>query len=482
MPGLRDPRVHLVAGQLTALAWLCALRHLDLDVVGVDEVFARDAEATGCSLLDRRTTEVTVVVRRETLGVFPALAGVRFRTEAVHGDREGLVRLCGDRAIAHRAGAEALQDVLGRFDLIDGDRRSLSELEFEQPAEGAEALGLIVDETRVLLEDVVSTFAGGVLQLEHRVRVEEVVLALSSPLVLASDLEGAVSPFGWVLREGVGLAFLDRLGQDVEPDTTEPADRAREVLVDDFGRETDRLEDLCAGVGGNGRNAHLGHDLQDAEPGCLDVVGVRLGRIEIAEAEFAVGDHLVDGRKGEVRVDRIGAVTEQGADVVHFPDIARLDHEPNLGAGLVPHEVMVQGAAGEEGRNRAVDEAAASIGDDEHRCAVGDRRVSIDAKSLDCGRKSVPATAGIEACAEHGGAEAIRTLVAIERDDATEFGVGDDRIVEMDGSTGGRHGIEQIAFRADPSEQRGDDLLANCVERRVGDLGEQLLEVVRHVA
>ena len=53
------------------LAWLCALRHLDLDVVGVDEVFARDAEATGCGLLDRRTPEVAVVVRRETLGVFP---------------------------------------------------------------------------------------------------------------------------------------------------------------------------------------------------------------------------------------------------------------------------------------------------------------------------------------------------------------------------------------------------------------------------
>ena len=38
VPGLRHPRVDLVAGQLTALAGLGALGHLDLDVVGVGEV------------------------------------------------------------------------------------------------------------------------------------------------------------------------------------------------------------------------------------------------------------------------------------------------------------------------------------------------------------------------------------------------------------------------------------------------------------
>ena len=38
VPGARDPRVDLVAGQLAALAGLGALRDLDLDVVGVDQV------------------------------------------------------------------------------------------------------------------------------------------------------------------------------------------------------------------------------------------------------------------------------------------------------------------------------------------------------------------------------------------------------------------------------------------------------------
>ena len=38
VPSARDPRVHLVSGQLTALSGLGTLRHLDLDVVGVGEV------------------------------------------------------------------------------------------------------------------------------------------------------------------------------------------------------------------------------------------------------------------------------------------------------------------------------------------------------------------------------------------------------------------------------------------------------------
>jgi hypothetical protein len=41
----------------------------------------------------------------------------------------------------------------------------------------------------VLLEDVVAPGAGGVLQPEDRLGVEQVRLALAAPLVLAADLE-----------------------------------------------------------------------------------------------------------------------------------------------------------------------------------------------------------------------------------------------------------------------------------------------------
>ena len=72
VPRLGHPRVDLVARQLAALAGLGPLRHLDLDVVGVGEVFRRHAEAAGRELLDRRAALGVV----ETVGVLATLTGV----------------------------------------------------------------------------------------------------------------------------------------------------------------------------------------------------------------------------------------------------------------------------------------------------------------------------------------------------------------------------------------------------------------------
>ncbi len=89
VPGLGHPRVDLVAGQLAALAGLGALRHLDLDVVGVGEVLRGHAEAAGRDLLDRAAPLGVV----ETVRVLAALTGVGLGAQPVHRDREGLVRL-----------------------------------------------------------------------------------------------------------------------------------------------------------------------------------------------------------------------------------------------------------------------------------------------------------------------------------------------------------------------------------------------------
>ena len=49
--GLRNDRIDLETRQLATLAGLCALGDLDLDFLGVDQVFRRDAEASGGYLL-----------------------------------------------------------------------------------------------------------------------------------------------------------------------------------------------------------------------------------------------------------------------------------------------------------------------------------------------------------------------------------------------------------------------------------------------
>ena len=60
-----DDIVDLVTGQFAAFAGLGSLRDLDLNFIAVRQIPRSDAEATTGNLLDGRTTEVTVFVRRK---------------------------------------------------------------------------------------------------------------------------------------------------------------------------------------------------------------------------------------------------------------------------------------------------------------------------------------------------------------------------------------------------------------------------------
>src|SRR5258708_35045946 len=126
-----DIRVDLVAGELTALAGLRALRHLDLQLVGVRQVGGGDTETARCDLLDLRTPVVAVA-----LGILAAFAGVRAPADAVHRARERLVRLARDRTERHSAGREALHDLRRRLDLVERDAAVLGEAEAEEAAQG----------------------------------------------------------------------------------------------------------------------------------------------------------------------------------------------------------------------------------------------------------------------------------------------------------------------------------------------------------
>src|SRR6185437_16723619 len=125
----------------------------DLQLVRVYEVVDGHAEAPGGDLLDRRAAPVAVGVGREAHRVLPALARVRAPAEAVHRDRERLVRLARDRAEAHRAGAEAAHDLLRGLDLLERDRlaaRTVAGADLDQSPQGRLARGVLVDGARVL--------------------------------------------------------------------------------------------------------------------------------------------------------------------------------------------------------------------------------------------------------------------------------------------------------------------------------------------
>ena len=148
MTHLGDGRIHLVAGQLSALAGLRALRHLDLHHVRVDEILGRDAEAARGDLLDGRAHAVAVGQRFEAVRFLAAFARVRLAADAVHGDGERGVGFARDRAVAHGAGRKPLHDIGCRFHFLDRHRaaaHALRRADAEHAAHGHELFGLLVD-------------------------------------------------------------------------------------------------------------------------------------------------------------------------------------------------------------------------------------------------------------------------------------------------------------------------------------------------
>src|SRR5579875_1507186 len=94
----RNVLVHLMPGQLPAFTGLSALRHLDLQLIGVDEILGRHAETRGGYLFNGATAAIAVWVRDVAHRVFPTLSGVAFSADTIHCNGEGFVCLTANGA------------------------------------------------------------------------------------------------------------------------------------------------------------------------------------------------------------------------------------------------------------------------------------------------------------------------------------------------------------------------------------------------
>ena len=129
----RDQAVDLDAGKLAALAGLCALRHLDLDFLAVVQIFRGHAETARGNLLDRAGRVVAILAKPEARRIFAALAGIGLGADAVHRDRQRLVRLGAERAERDARRDKPLADAGDGFDILDFHRLG-NRLEIHQVA------------------------------------------------------------------------------------------------------------------------------------------------------------------------------------------------------------------------------------------------------------------------------------------------------------------------------------------------------------
>ena len=185
---LGDEVVNFVAGKLAPFARLGPLGHLDLDLDGVRQIIGGHAEAAAGNLLDRAVARVAVGVASETGGVLAPFSRVASSADPVHGDGQRLMGLLADAAEAHGAGAEALDDLRGRLDNLQGNRFAAG-LDLQQPAQGAKLPALVIAGGGELLVAGALFFLSGVLQLLDGLGVPHVMLAPAAPHDFTAGVE-----------------------------------------------------------------------------------------------------------------------------------------------------------------------------------------------------------------------------------------------------------------------------------------------------
>ena len=153
----------------------------------------------------------------------------------------------------------------------------------------------VVNQLSVLLIIAVFTALNRLLQRAHHVRVIGVVFAavnVFQQTALIQRLTCQPGAFGQVHQI---LLEVSKTG------AADAADHALEAEVGDLVMQADRFKQLRTAVGGNGRDAHFGHDLVQAFVDAVTVVQHHSTVIFVDRA----GIHQTGQRFiGQVRVDR----------------------------------------------------------------------------------------------------------------------------------------------------------------------------------
>ena len=168
--------------------------------------------------------------------------------------------------------------------------------------------------------------------------------------------------------------------------------------------------------------------------------------------------------------------------MVHLTGITGLDDQADLGSGALANQVVMHSGDSEQGRDGRGILVGLPVRENQYPCAVGDglRRRRPDV--VECTSQAGP-TLGhrVEAADDrrtHPVPMSVHLVVGVEVDQFGQFVIAQDRVRQQDLVTGLRRRIEQVALGADGGLDAGHHLFADGVQWRVGDLSEQLLEVV----
>jgi hypothetical protein len=139
---------------------------------------------------------------------------------------------------------------------------------------------------------------------------------------------------------------------------------------------------------------------------------------------------------------------------------------------------VVHGGGHEQRRDRRALLVAVPVGQHDDPGARGDGLGDLRPELLDRLGERGAATVDVEVPGDPDGGVTGEVAVVVDVQDLGQLVVVDDRERQEELPAGRRHGLQQVLLRPEGAPETGHQLLADGVQRRVRDLGEQLPEVV----
>ena len=295
------------------------------------------------------------------------------------------------------------------------------------------------------------------------------VLALDAVVDLPAEIELSYR------RRLIGQAMPPkRLFADLaNADPLHARRRAGKVPADEFMIQSDGLEDLRAAVGLHCRDAHLREDLEQPLIDRLDELAFRGLRVQPLR-EVALALHVHDRLEDEVRIHGPGSIADQAGEVMHIARLAGFHDEADFGPRAVAHQVMVDGRDAKEAWNRRPFFVDTAIAQDQKLVAFFNRLGCLSTEIVDCCPEPLRPLGHPE---EHLERLALKMRIG-DLADLLEIGIRQNRLFDPDAAAGLRMLIHQIRLGPDAGRQRHDQFFADRIDRRIGHLGEQLLEIL----
>src|SRR5690606_3413715 len=305
-----------------------------------------------------------------------------------------------------------------------------------------------------------------ILELGNGVGVPHVFFAPHPESVIASGVQRVFQYR--IVAEGGPVNAQCLFGNFEYADTFDVAGCAGEILFNQGGIQADGLKNLGTCVRHVGRDAHLGHYFVEPFADGLDVV------LDGLVALWQRGQCF----ERKIGVDGLGSVTAEQGEVMYFACGAGFDDQAGASPQPFTDKVQVNGRCSQQGRNRHTFGVSLVVADNQDVVAAkyGIGRVGTQGRKTGFDTLRAPGY-GI-GDVQLDAAE----LVAGDLLDIADLGHGckvQNRLTDFEAQ---RRidivDVKQIGLGTNERHQRHHKLFANGVDRRVGDLSEQLPEIV----